>query len=84
MPVRSWAGVRRWRRAIGRSTTSDASDIAMKTIHWAATPPPASATIAAATAATATGPRKKPSVRISPTAITPAAIIHMTHSSMSI
>ena len=55
----------------------------VNTIHWSATPPPASATIAAVTAATAIGPRKKPSVSISPTASTPAAIIHSTHSSIA-
>ena len=55
----------------------------MNTIHCAASPLPATATTAVAAAAMATGPRKKPSVRISPTAITPAAIIHKTHSSMS-
>ena len=54
----------------------------MKTIHWIASPPPASATIAAVTAATEIGPRKKLSVKISPTASAPAAIIHQTHSSI--
>ena len=54
----------------------------VKTIHWSAAPPPASATIAATTAAIATGPRKNPSVNISPTASTPAAIIHSTQSSI--
>jgi hypothetical protein len=54
----------------------------MNTIHCTASPPPTSATTAAATAATAIGPRKKPIVAISPTARTPAAIIHQTHSSM--
>jgi SPFH domain / Band 7 family len=82
VPVRSCIGVRRWRRAIGRRTATDAPDIAMNTIHWSATPPPASATIAAVTAAIATGPRKKPRVTISPTANTPAASIHQTHSSI--
>src|SRR4051794_30433251 len=68
-------------RAIGRSTSSDASDAATNTIHCVARPAPTTATIPASAAAIATGPRKKPSVAISPTASTPAAIIHQTQSS---
>jgi hypothetical protein len=72
----------RWRRAIGRKRASDAAAPAMKTISCTANPAPARATIAAGTAASAIGPRKKLSVKISPTARAPAAIIHQTQSSM--
>ena len=82
-PVRSPAGVCRWRRATGRSTRSEEMAATLKTTHWSAAPPPTSATMAASTAASATGPMKKPSVKISPTASAPAAIIQRTHSSMS-
>src|ERR1044072_5110594 len=56
----------------------------MNTASCSAMPPPASATTADKTAANAIGPRKKPRVRISPTASTPAAIIQITHSSIEV
>ena len=67
--------------AIGRRMSREASDTAMNTIHCMPAPPPASAVTEAAAAATATGPRKKLNVKVSPMANTPAAIIHQTHSS---
>src|SRR5437867_513511 len=70
------------RLAIGRRIPTEAIEATMKTIHWAAAPPPAAATIAAITAAMAIGPRKKATVTISPTASAPAAIIHQTQSSI--
>ena len=67
MPVRIEAGCRRCERAIGLSTASEAIDPAANTSNVMNQPPPAAATIAAAPAASATGPRKKsPGVRISP------------------
>ena len=69
MPVRICGGWRMCERAIGRSTSSDATDPAPKTISETTHPAPAAATIAAAPAASATGPRKnRPGVKISPTA----------------
>ena len=58
----------------GRSAAARAaspSEAAMNTIQLAASPPPASDTMAASTAAIAIGPRKKPIVKISPTASAP-------------
>ena len=54
----------------------------MNTIHWSGKARRRRAPrCAASAAAIAIGPRKKPSVAISPTASTPAAIIHQTQSS---
>src|SRR5205085_1455457 len=79
VPVRSIAGTCRCARAIGRRTASDASAPAMNTINWIAAPAPRAATTAAATAATATGPRKnRPGVKISPIARPAATIAQMT------
>src|SRR5262245_37507874 len=80
VPVRSAAGMWRCRRAIGRRTSSEATDPPMKTSSCPTTPTPTSATMPAATAARATGPRKNiPGVTISPIARRTAAIAHTTH-----
>ena len=68
----------RCRLATGRSKATDAIEPAMNTIRWTMIPPPASATIPAATAASATGPKEEPGVKISPTAST-AAITQISH-----
>ena len=53
----------------------------MKTMNWGGEAGADRRHDAASAAAIAIGPRKKPSVAISPTASTPAAIIHQTQSS---
>ena len=70
----------RCRRAIGRSKATEAIEPAMNTISWTRFRAPTSATIPAATAASATGPRKNsPGVKISPTASSTAAITQISH-----
>jgi hypothetical protein len=79
VPVRNSAGMRRCAFAIGRTSSSDAAEAAMKTITCTTGPAPSRATTNASSAASATGPRKKsPGVKISPTASARAAIAQIT------
>src|SRR2546421_2024444 len=79
-PVRMCAGVRMWRLAIGRTIASEATDPAANAATCSSTEPPPSATSAARTAASASGPRKRPSVSISPPASPAATSIQITQS----
>ena len=79
-PVRMCAGVRMWRLAIGRTIASEATDPAANAATCSSTEPPPSATSAARTAASASGPRNSPSVSISPPASPAATSIQITQS----
>jgi hypothetical protein len=75
-------GVRRWRRAIGRTIASDAIDPRTNAATCSSTEPVATATSAASTAARASGPRNRLRVSISPPVSAAAATIQITQSGM--
>src|SRR2546423_10586489 len=79
-PVRMCAGVRMWRFAIGRTIASEATDPAANAATCSSAEPPPSATSAARTAASESGPRNSPRVSISPAASPAATSVQITQS----
>jgi hypothetical protein len=75
--------MRVWRWTTGRSAPNVTALAARKTRPDTTSGAPAALTMAATAAAIANGPRKNPSVRISPAANTTATMTQATHSSMS-